>query len=87
MTAEEVMPDLTSRLQAAGENALAVYYGYDDDLDDEDAAFGLDVCTCETCLVREVLTGVWPVIEDFVDAQMRIILAEQSAQYTITHDL
>lgn len=86
MTAEEVMPDLTSRLQAAGEAALVTYYGYDGDLDDEDTAFGIDVCTCETCLVREVLTGVWPIIEDFVDAQMRIILAERSAQKTVTQD-
>lgn len=66
------MRDLASELQAAGEHALEEYlYANIGDIDDEDMFGG--PCDCLTCIVREVLHGVWPIVESVMrkDASIR----------------
>jgi hypothetical protein len=76
MTAEPTERDFGIEMQAAAEAHLAACWEAfyvetenDDEYDGEalpSPAIG-PFCGCETCVVREVLAGAWPVIESLIN--------------------
>ena len=68
--AEARLADVTDRFWADEEGAEDAWDGWDGTA---------PYCGCETCLVREILTGAWPMLLEAAKLEAQLELSEKSA--------
>lgn len=81
----EQLEDLAQQAQRAAEarmrDVIDRFWAEDEGV--EDAWEGIEMdepyCNCDTCLVREVLTGAWPILLEAARREAELELAKKSA--------